>query len=95
MGFPGGTAQKPQRRVHRSPRIITVAVPRAQQWPRLGQCASSQTVWRFWRRSSALVSAYSPEPGSRTLSHSGSRRKPPPSAAAAASPTPAPEAHPP
>ena len=95
FGFPGGTAQKPQRRVHRAPRIMMVAVPRDQQWPRLGQCASSHTVWRFCRLSSARVSAYSPEPGSFTLSHSGSRRTEPAPEAAAPRPTPAPEAQPP
>ena len=49
-----------QRRVHSSPRIMIVAVPRAQQCPRFGQRASSHTVTIFFSRSSALVSAYSP-----------------------------------
>jgi len=40
FGRPGATAQNPQRRVHSSPRIMIVAVPRAQQWPRFGQRAS-------------------------------------------------------
>src|SRR5262245_38195567 len=71
---------------------MIVAVPRDQQWPRFGHRASSHTVCRFWRRSSAFVSAYSPWPGSFTLSHSGKRRKP---AASAPSPTPAPDAQPP
>ena len=57
LGLPGATAQKPQRRVHRSPRIMMVAVPRAQQCPRLGQRASSHTVCSLRLRSSALVSA--------------------------------------
>ena len=45
-GRPVFTAQKPQARVHTSPRIMNVAVPRLQHSPRLGQWASSQTVWR-------------------------------------------------
>ena len=49
------TAQKPQRRVHSSPRIMMVAVPRSQQWPRFGQRASSHTVTSFFSRSSDLV----------------------------------------
>ena len=44
-GSPVFTAQKPQARVHTSPRIMKVAVPRLQHSPRFGQCASSQTVW--------------------------------------------------
>ena len=40
------TRQKPQARVHRSPRTMNVAVPSAQQSLRLGQPASSHTVTR-------------------------------------------------
>ena len=57
LGRPGATAQKPQRRVHISPRIMMVAVPRSQQWPRFGQRASSHTVTMRFSRSSARVSA--------------------------------------
>ena len=45
-GFPCCTAQNPQARVQTSPRIMNVAVPWCQHSPMLGQCASSQTVWR-------------------------------------------------
>jgi hypothetical protein len=41
------TLQKPQRRVHVSPRIMNVAVPRVQHSPMFGHAASEQTVWRF------------------------------------------------
>ncbi len=44
-GRPVLTAQKPHARVHTSPRIMNVAVPRLQHSPRFGQCASSHTVW--------------------------------------------------
>ena len=92
LGLPGATAQKPQRRVHSSPRIMIVAVPRSQQWPRFGQRASSHTVTMRWRRSSALVSEYSPAPGSLILSHGGRRRN---EGSPGPTPTPAPEAQPP
>ena len=44
-GSPVLTAQKPHARVHTSPRIMKVAVPRFQHSPMFGQRASSQTVW--------------------------------------------------
>ena len=47
VGLPVCTWQNPQRRVHVSPRIMNVAVPRSQQSPMLGQAASLQTVTRF------------------------------------------------
>ena len=50
VGLPVFTLQKPQRRVHVSPRIMNVAVPRSQQSPMFGQAASWQTVWRFSSR---------------------------------------------
>jgi hypothetical protein len=40
------TAQKPQFRVHVSPRIRNVAVLRSQQWPMFGHRALSQMVCR-------------------------------------------------
>ena len=40
----GLTWQKPQRRVHVSPRIMNVAVPRSQHSPMFGQAASWHTV---------------------------------------------------
>ena len=51
VGLPVLTLQKPQRRVHVSPRIMNVAVPRSQHSPMFGQAASWQTVCRF----SALI----------------------------------------
>ena len=53
-GTPDFTLQKPQRRVHTSPRIMNVAVPRSQHSPMLGQFASSQTVCSDFVRISAL-----------------------------------------
>ena len=47
VGLPVLTLQKPQRRVHVSPRIMKVAVPRCQHSPMFGHAASWQTVWRF------------------------------------------------
>ena len=47
VGLPVRTLQKPQRRVHVSPRIMNVAVPRSQHSPMFGQAASWQTVCRF------------------------------------------------
>jgi hypothetical protein len=44
-GAPLGTAQKPQRRVQTSPRIMNVAVRCSQHSPMFGQRALSQTVW--------------------------------------------------
>ena len=50
VGLPVLTLQNPQRRVHVSPRIMNVAVPRSQQSPTLGQAASWHTVCRFSSR---------------------------------------------
>ena len=50
VGLPVFTLQKPHRRVHVSPRIMNVAVPRSQQSPTFGHAASWQTVWRFSSR---------------------------------------------
>ena len=55
-GRPFGTAQKPQRRVHSSPRIINVAVLCPQHSPIFGQRALSQTVCRLSPRMSPLSS---------------------------------------
>ena len=44
VGRPVLTAQKPQARVHVSPRIMIVAVRSSQHSPMFGQRASSQTV---------------------------------------------------
>ena len=44
VGLPVLTLQKPQRRVHVSPRIMNVAVPRSQHSPTFGHAASWQTV---------------------------------------------------
>jgi hypothetical protein len=49
-GRPLGTAQKPQRRVHRLPSIMKVAVLWCQHSPMLGQCALSHTVCSFSAR---------------------------------------------
>ena len=49
VGLPVLTLQKPQRRVHVSPRIMNVAVPRSQHSPMFGQAASWQTVCRLLR----------------------------------------------
>ena len=46
VGRPVLIAQKPQLRVHTSPRIMKVAVPADQHSPMLGQWALSQTVFR-------------------------------------------------
>ena len=55
VGLPVLTLQKPQRRVHVSPRIMNVAVPRSQHSPMFGHAASWQTVWRL----SSLIRALS------------------------------------
>jgi hypothetical protein len=47
VGLPVLTLQKPHRRVHVSPRIMNVAVPRCQHSPMFGHAASWQTVCRF------------------------------------------------
>ena len=48
-------SQKPQARVQTSPSSRNVAVPRAKHSPRLGQRASSHTVWRPWERITFLT----------------------------------------
>ena len=71
VGLPVVTLQKPQRRVHVSPRIMKVAVPRCQQSPMLGQAASAQTVFS---PSSSIMrdsSRYLGEPGALTLNQDG------------------------
>src|SRR6266545_2691898 len=70
-GFPDVTAQNRQPRVHVSPRSMIVAVPPPQHSPTLGQCASSQTVWRSRPRRSVFRCAKFSPPGGRTFSHSG------------------------
>ncbi|SSS48290.1 Uncharacterised protein [Acinetobacter baumannii] len=47
FGRPCATSQKGQRRVQISPMIMNVAVPPPKHSGRLGQAASSQTVWSF------------------------------------------------
>ena len=54
VGRPVLTAQKPQARVHVSPRIMIVAVRWSQHSPMFGQWASSQTVLSDRPRSSPL-----------------------------------------
>jgi hypothetical protein len=46
-GVPLGTEQNLQFLVHMFPRMRTVAVPRDQHWPRLGQFALEQMVCRL------------------------------------------------
>ena len=53
---PCATSQNGQRRVHRSPRIMKVAVPLPKHSPMLGQEASSQTVCSFFSRRICLIS---------------------------------------
>jgi hypothetical protein len=55
-GLPWPTSQKGQRRVHRSPRIMKVAVPLPKHSPMLGQVASSQTVCNWCSRRICLIS---------------------------------------
>src|SRR5439155_16961213 len=62
-----------QFRVQMSPRIMNVAVASSQHSPMLGQCASSQTEWRFHSRSRLLRRMWLGPPGARTLSHAGLR----------------------
>ena len=73
VGLPVLTLQKPQRRVHVSPRIMNVAVPRSQHSPTFGQAASWQTVWRFSLLISSLELAVRAPPGGGTLNHGGLR----------------------
>ncbi len=56
-GRPVLTEQKPQARVQVSPSSMKVAVPRLQHSPRLGQRASSQTVFRRLRVTDCRVRA--------------------------------------
>ena len=73
VGLPVVTLQKPQRRVHVSPRIMNVAVPRCQQSPMLGQAASAQTVFSPSSLIMRWSSRYLGEPGACTLNHDGLR----------------------
>lgn len=69
------TWQKPQRRVHVSPRIMKVAVPRSQHSPMFGQAASWQTVLRPSAAIWFFSSRYFSPPGALTLNHSGLRSR--------------------
>ncbi len=73
LGRPCATSQNGQRRVHRSPKIMNVAVPLPKHSPIFGQEASSQTVWSFFSRSMRLISPKRSPPGARTRIHSGLR----------------------
>src|SRR4051794_6667968 len=75
VGLPVVTLQKPQRRVHVSPRIMNVAVPRDQHSPMFGQAASAQTVLRFSSLMSDFSSRYFSPPGGGTLNHAGLRSR--------------------
>src|SRR4051812_24073402 len=75
VGLPVLTWQKPQRRVHVSPRIMNVAVPRSQHSPMFGQAASWQTVCRLSSAIFALSSRYIGPPGMGTLNHLGLRSR--------------------
>ena len=55
-GRPWATSQKGQRRVHRSPSTMKVAVPLPKHSPMFGHEASSQTVCRRASRSTCLTS---------------------------------------
>ena len=73
VGLPVLTLQNPQRRVHVSPRIMNVAVPRSQHSPTLGQAASWQTVCSSSERISSVSSRYLRPPGGGTLNQGGLR----------------------
>ena len=73
VGLPVLTLQKPQRRVHVSPRIMNVAVPRSQHSPTFGQAASWHTVCSSSERISSVSSRYLRPPGGGTLNHGGLR----------------------
>src|ERR1700758_3683720 len=75
VGFPVLTLQKPHRRVHVSPRIMNVAVPRVQHSPMFGHAASWQTVWRFSALIRRFSSRYAGPPGAGTLNHGGLRAR--------------------
>ena len=55
-GLPCATSQNGQRRVHKSPRIMKVAVPLPKHSPMFGQEASSHTVCRLCSRSMRFTS---------------------------------------
>src|ERR1700712_3978508 len=70
-GLPFGTAQKPQRRVHRLPSIMNVADFWFQHSPMLGQWALSHTVCRF-RSRAIFLSAWNVSPtGARAFNQAG------------------------
>jgi hypothetical protein len=75
VGLPVLTLQKPQRRVHVSPRIMKVAVPLSQHSPMLGQAASSHTVWRPSPSIRFFSSRNFGPPGALTLNHGGLRSR--------------------
>src|SRR3954462_501483 len=75
VGLPVLTWQNPQRRVHVSPRIMNVAVPRSQHSPMFGQAASWHTVCRLSSAILALSSRYIGPPGMGTLNHFGLRSR--------------------
>src|SRR5690349_19594405 len=75
VGLPVLTLQKPHRRVHVSPRIMNVAVPRCQHSPMLGQAASWHTVCRFSDLMRLFSSRYLGPPGAGTLNHGGLRER--------------------
>src|ERR1700756_4211236 len=75
VGLPVFTLQNPQRRVHVSPRIMNVAVPRCQHSPMLGQAASWHTVCRFSASIRRLSWRHLGPPGAGTLNHGGLRAR--------------------
>ena len=72
-GRPVAMWQKPQLRVHTSPRIISVAVPAAQHSPMLGHLADWQTVWSFSSFTSLSSFENCSPPGIFIFSHGGLR----------------------
>src|SRR5208282_1291095 len=72
-GLPLGTAQNPQPRVQRSPRIMNVAAPRWKHSWMLGQRADSHTVWRFRSRSPRLTRLSDSKSVRLLRAHAGSR----------------------
>src|ERR1035441_10487000 len=72
-GLPLGTAQKPQPRVQRSPRIRNVAAPRWKHSWMLGQRADSHTVWRFRSRRPRLTRLSDSKSVRLLRAHAGSR----------------------
>src|SRR5450432_2330167 len=73
-GRPWATSQKGQRRVHRSPMIMKVAVPWPKHSPMFGHEASSQTVCSCASRRIFLISVKRAPPPARTRIHSGLRK---------------------